>query len=354
MQHFRLVFLALAAAALAGCPSNPSVDSGVDAPAADTAPDQSVDTFTPLMSTLFGRCRLDADCPADSTCLLNTQGYPEGFCSRTCTRDSECEVEVPGHAGVCVSVGSRKMCMRECLNGFDCGREGYTCVAVSNRYSVCQPSCVAGGCGAGAQCNLWTSQCEPEGTPAPTGNQNGEPCTTTGEGSECRGQLCIRATDSTGKYTGWNNGACVSSCALPLGYNSSTLFAGDDFPQGNCPTGSICFPNGDGYAERDPGLCLGACRSDSDCRVGDGYYCRRSFQLVRGTRTFGNGYCAPVDCHNDTSHPCPSGYECQRRTSSSGGQTQTYGVCIPAPPAPDAGGTDATAPDAGETDAAAP
>jgi hypothetical protein len=355
MQSFRALVVALAAALAACSPTPPVTDAG-DAAADVVDVDVAVDQGPPdgpLMSPLFGRCRDDADCPEGGTCLLNTQGYPGGFCSRVCTSSSECDPGIQGVAGICTLVGSRRMCMRECLNGFDCGREGYTCVDVTSSISVCQPSCSPDGCGAGARCNVWTSRCEPLTAPdPPPGRANGEPCTAAGAMSECRSQLCIRATDQSGAYSGWNNGLCVSACTIPLGYSSGNFWNGEEFPQSNCPTGSVCFPNGS-YSERDQGLCLQGCRSDSDCRASEGYFCRRTFPRgMTGSHTYANGVCLPVDCINDRMHPCPAGYTCETRRRTVGGQTQTYGVCRPAPPMPDAGPEPAV--EAGVPDAAIP
>jgi hypothetical protein len=123
---------------------------------------------------------------------------------------------------------------------------------------------------------------------------------------------------------------------LPLGYNVSTLWPTDDFPQGSCPPGNICFPAGDGIAQYDDGICFRACTSNSDCRVNEGYFCRKTFTRGRSTQhTWHNGFCEPIDClprpPPAVTMNCPSGFMCERQTRQLGeGLTQDVGVCRPA------------------------
>lgn len=347
MVSSRSTLATLLATMLVACTPAPSPSDASDATAGDVVMD-ATDVFVPWMSPLFGRCRMDADCPEGSLCLRNTDGYPGGFCTRICTSDDDCNPGIEGVSGVCQQVGNRRLCMRQCLNGFDCGREGYTCVGAQYGRNtidpgVCQPSCDMNNCGSDARCNFWTGRCEPLTAPSPPpGNDNGQPCSMSGMGSECRSSICIRATNTqTGAATGWNNGSCVSICSLPPGYSAGAFWPEEEFPRGNCPEGSICFPT-ESLAERDEGLCLRACRTDRDCRTSEGYYCRRTF--TRGMRpyTWQNGVCLPVDCLNDRDHPCPSGYVCETQYRMVGTMRVSVGVCRPAPPMPDAGSDGST------------
>jgi hypothetical protein len=214
----------------------------------------------------------------------------------------------------------------------------------------CAPSCDVDNCGPGAVCNLWTSLCQ--APPVSTaGSDNGLACTMRGAMSECRSQLCLLA-NNTGTFSGWNNGNCYSACMLPSGWNPGSLWPTEVFPPGNCPMGNICFPNGGGLAERDPGICLHECRANSDCRQSEGYVCKRTFNRGRTPHTWMNGYCAPMDCLV-TGMICPSGYMCETQVRGSGSTQTRVGVCRPAIPdagMPDSGPADTGAPDMGTPD----
>jgi hypothetical protein len=191
------------------------------------------------------------------------------------------------------------------------------------------------------------------------GQDVGESCMQTGTTNNCRSGDCVPAQNSNGAYTGWNNGYCTANCTLPPGWNRSTWWPGTRLPRGNCPEGSICFPDGDvGIAERDPGTCYRECRSDADCRVSEGYTCRRTF--TRGNNrpyTWENGICVPTPCDPAPSavNTCPSGMYCEARVRMQGSERIIVGVCRPGSrpeptvepgpePAPEAGvATDANA-----------
>jgi len=305
--------------------------------ASDAATDSSNEGGVLSPSRIFGPCVQDSQCGTNGTCLKNTEGYPNGMCSRTCTDNTNCLTGIDGIEGYCGAVGTRRMCLRACINGYDCGRDdGYTCVATSSAQGapkVCVPACRTGNCGAGAVCNPWTQACQSTSAPNPTttGQDNGGACTQSGD---CRSRQCVLATSqTTGLPTGWNGGYCYSSCSLPEGYNVSNFWAPRELPQSNCPTGSICWPDGDDMAERDQGTCYRGCANDSDCRASEGYFCQTSITL--GTRTYrwNNGRCLLIDCVNST-RTCPTGYFCETRRNSSG---NAFGICRPGTPGPEAG-----------------
>jgi hypothetical protein len=153
-----------------------------------------------------------------------------------------------------------------------------------------------------------------------------------------------------GTFSGWNNGSCSSSCVLPFGWNSGSLWPTEVFPQGNCPPSNICFPTAY-LAAGDPGICLHECRTNADCRVSEGYGCKKTFNRGRTPHTWMNGYCAPIDCLV-AGMACPSGYMCETQHHLVGGVSTAFGVCRPE--IPDAGTPDAGEPDVGTPDAGTP
>ncbi len=346
MNRFTLPFGLIAAsisvfAVACTTPPPPSPDASDDAAAADVV----VDTpDPPYNSPLFGRCRSNDDCQAGSTCQTEAgSGWSNGFCTRTCTTSQDCEAGASaGTFGFCGQHNGQQICLRECLNGFDCGRVGYTCLQYDPADTremalrVCRPSCTDTSCVQGTRCNPWTGNCQPtSATFPPAGQDIGESCTQTGAMNNCRSGDCVPAQNSRGVYTGWNNGYCSSACTLPFGWNSSTLWPETTFPRGNCPMGSICFPDGDpGIAERDPGTCFHECRSDADCRANEGYTCRRTF--TRGNNrpfTWQNGVCWPRSCDPapGAMDTCPANFYCEAQRRVQGGTTTTVGVCRPGP-----------------------
>ncbi len=324
----------------AACSPPPVTTDAATEAAADVAPVDAPPDVPPPPPMLTGPCLSDTDCPEGNTCLLNTNGWPGGYCTVSCGRDIDCDTHLPYIAAVCRAPPgtTARTCLRQCLNGFDCARPGYTCVKPTDTATsgVCLPSCTATSCGDGARCNEWTGRCmATTATYPPAGVDDGEPCTMSGTASECRSRQCIAQVNTAGTQSGWNAGYCISDCALTAGWNSTDLFTGDTFPQANCPSGAICFPSTNDTAEQGPGQCLHECTADTDCRAAAGYICRRTFNLVRFRpypmtvlvpHTWNNGFCQPMDCLNDTSHHCPTGYTCDSRSDGNGGMT---GRCIP-------------------------
>lgn len=307
MNLFRSALVCFVAAALAGCPSPTSPDVVVDGHGPDASDVAAVDAPrdvppsdvcpAPSMSTLLGPCVGDSDCPAGASspgiCLTT---YPGGFCTSTCGNDRDCTDTAANIVGVCRVVPGHtgKICVRECLNAADCGRSGYTCsfpTATANN-GVCMPSCAPGDCQCG-RCNAWTGLCDPFTAPnPPPGADDGQQCMSN---ADCRSNHCRLPVDGT-TPNGHNGGYCESVCALGPGWNPTDLYSGDTFPQANCPTGAVCFPtNGTGVGEE--GVCLAGCMADTDCRVGEGYFCERTFRLSRLQ-------CASTVC------VCPAGGPC--------------------------------------------
>jgi hypothetical protein len=325
--------------ALAGCGDDSRVpaDSGTDAITVDSGMEDSgpADTGAPDTgpSTLFGPCSTDDQCPGpDAYCRTAVEdGVPGGQCVRRCAITAmgmpdrtNCEDPVEEIYHVCWQFeGEEPTCEERCLNGADCVREGFTCVGQGSfglgDVGICVPVCTTDEqCGAGAECNRYSGRCIAEGT-LPTGSENGDMCD---NDSQCISDNCIMETNM-GTPTGWTRGYCIGVCILPVGYNSSTFYTdageGPGLPQGTCPDGDVCFPNGS-LNRGDQGACLEACSTDADCRADQGYYCRKSYQTGSGMYTFDTGACFPIDC---SVTPCPTGYTCRDIPTTSG----TISVC---------------------------
>lgn len=212
---------------------------------------------------------------------------PNTYCTVQSTTGT---CEACGAAGqpCCVSGGTGKGAPfgAGCDRGLQCITRSFTsqCEAVTI-------ACDEKSCAAGTHCNAWTGRCDPDGSPLPPpGLDNGEPCTSdtmcrsTGGVGESLVPACL---SDNGRFPG---GYCVSYCNVPPdGFWSSDVLA-----RSNCPVGSICLPAASMPAGEPFGACVRECRSDDDCRVAEGYYCRR--QIGYQGHIFSNGYCAPEHC----------------------------------------------------------
>lgn len=357
--------LVTAAILALGCsdpaPVTPDAGNPVDVPVAtdEGSPvDVPVDMGRPPRAPgpLYGPCDSDAECRDEMTCRRAADtGYPGGQCNRECTRDDDCVLFSAGGVkpvdGFCqaADAAGHRYCGRVCTNGIDCERDGYTCVGINqgriNAVNICVPVCTATSCTDGTECNHQTGRCRAADAPPLTGRTLGQSCVTNTDpamtpATVCQSGLCnpqiVRDSAGNPVQTGDNGGYCISRCILPSGYNSSTLWNEPELPQSNCAAGGVCFP-ARYYAEGDLGICLPGCNSDSDCRVSEGYGCRRTFRVsATRTRTFTRGYCAPIDCvmpSADAGAPadggvnrnCPTGYSCVTLTRSG----QTLSRCLP-------------------------
>jgi len=211
----------------------------------------------------------------------------------------------PLSGGTCAACGAQgQPC---CLHGSSAGTgNGSLGVCNAGLYcpdgaaATCQSlpvGCSDASCAAGTRCNAWSGRCEPDGGPSPPpGRDNGEPCA---DDADCRSATGVGAayvpacTRTDGR---WMGGYCLSYCNIPAGG-----FWTNPLSRSDCPVGSVCLPVFQFSRGEQFGGCARECHSDSDCRVAEGYYCRRTF-WYKGP-TFSNGYCAPVHCQ---SRGCPS------------------------------------------------
>jgi hypothetical protein len=162
-------------------------------------------------------------CGAIGFCIDESQGFPGGYCSQTCSMGMMCP-----SAAACFDVGMSSICLDECMMPSDC-RLGYGCVRLGlNPQPVCWP--------------IPPSSMNPNGSPV------GSACM--GDNDCMSGLQCVR----------------VPGGGFPDGYCSKVYC---DPVTNPCPSGSDCYAF--------PGLfslCLEQCPSggsQSTCRTG--YYC---------------------------------------------------------------------------------
>jgi len=289
---------ALAGCALAGGLVGCDDDGGSDGGVGDAGPGVEP-------SALFGACQQDSQCPGEGAiCRTAAEGFPGGYCTVPCMDRTPCDDGfVYNH---CLRRGDveQSYCELRCLNGIDCGRDGWTCLnQFEDDSGACIPVCGSDEqCGDGAQCNPFTGECTTEPVPD-IGAVTGETCA---NDDACRSGACITEVDDAGQPSGWVGGYCISNCILPPGYNTNSFFEGDALPSGSCPGDTVCLPRTFRAASRgDLGACYDQCTGDGDCR--QGYTCLQEFRVGMGSASYSNGVCVPGNCMEDG---CPTGYGC--------------------------------------------
>lgn len=302
-----LLCLAWASIAWACDGGSPPLDAGAQSDAGAPLP----------ASELFGPCQQDGQCPGEgAVCRRASEGWPGGYCTVPCEDRTPCDYRGVYHHCATRSGETQAYCERRCLNGIDCGREGYSCEGeLPPSGGVCIAVCSSDAqCGAGTTCNRFSGQCV---TTPPVGAVTGEGCA---RAEDCQSGRCVGELDAAGVPSGWVGGYCVGNCVLPPGYNTSEFFSGSELPSGSCAGDAVCLPN-ESYARGDLGTCYDQCRSADDCRAG--YTCLQRIQLSQDRASFyENGLCVPADCART---PCPSGYECVTVSGANGPQN----VCAP-------------------------
>jgi hypothetical protein len=302
-------------------------------------------------------CAQDSDCPRAGVCLLESAGFPSGYCVTGCDPQT---ANACGDGYTCVSpAGGNAFCVQACSGNTDC-KSGYACaggfVGLPTDGTVCAPgkanrvingsACAShGDCTAGAGfCRLdapggaCSETCNPTSAAAnlcgtggvcagvsptdPTAGICLAGCTPN-VGTECAvvlgaplpsGGVCLEFT--TGADVG---GACAATADCQLGglclaESSSGLAGGycsDQCSPGSstdpCGTGQICLSTG------TAAVCLDGCNADADCRQDDGYSCR----TIPGGKA-----CLPM--------PCTSNTDCQQSaTSCLPGAGGAGNVCSP-------------------------
>lgn len=305
-----------------------ATDPGPDATAPDA--DAAVE-LPPDFGQLFGSCVEDADCGAEGICRSAEEGFPGGYCTKPCDGFNDrtaCEVR-RGEFTVyhhCFDRGEEPAgtltCEFNCLNGLDCGRDGYTCeVSVLPTGGLCIPVCSSDEqCRWGTFCNRYTGECQAEPAPDPRTvglSVTGGPCNSN---ADCASGECFTA-GTPQQPTGWAAGYCVGDCILPAGYNNNDFFFGDALPPGTCAGEQpVCIPRVTAAQSRqDHGICLQGCTDASDCRTG--YECARRV----GNKTFDVGFCRPGICGAGGTVTCPTGHTCVTVQTQNG----TTRTCAP-------------------------
>lgn len=135
----------------------------------------------------------------------------------------------------------------------------------------------------------------------------GEPCDAI---SDCRAAggseevpACLSA-ETWPNGTAWQNGYCAAACAAPPPIQDGVALG-----RGDCPPDALCTPLSPepGAGVYEGGICLRACSSDADCRVDEGYFCRRSWGVAGTPVDTPNGVCMAWHCR---SRGCPSSAIC--------------------------------------------
>lgn len=255
----------------------PDADPG-DAGPPDAGRDPSGD------SDLGGPCTSDADCDT-GTCVLDGDGFPDGYCTAPCGFDSDCPA-----MGVCLPVDrSLSLCFarcdedaeRACRAGYGCGR------SFMLPAPICIPGCIEhSDCADGLMCNG-------------SGGELGEgecfdPDSSLGDACVVSEQCPAGADCLTEERAGLPGGACGGSFCDPdaddcIPGTRCTTLASSRFPRclaecdddTDCRDGFRC--GGPPGAAPDHRVCLGACERDRDCTV-PGYECNPATGLC--TRPF--------------------------------------------------------------------
>ena len=306
-----LLLLALAAcgddAAFMFDDAGPTPDTRVaDVPRVDT---REEDTGPPPMSTLYGPCVIDEQCPS-GFCRPAADGYNYGQCSIPCELMIECDDGIA--IGWCLEDDAGgTSCWDRCRNSLDCGRDGYLCVDVGRLGTNPGGRCVGycededTDCGDGAQCDVHQARCVATGAVRTVGADTGQACDSD---DACLSNNCTEAVIDD-IATGQLGGYCETTCRVRPGFQNSNFYLGDRLPAVGCPEpDQICLPVAD-YTQGAEGSCFQECTVDGDCREG-----RTCLRTIAGKR-FTNGVCIPIDC---TNAECPAGNTCQTLRRSDG------------------------------------
>ncbi len=256
-------------------------------------------------------CTATSDCAGleRGICLVEPNGWHEGYCSMTCDPVNPCPVG--SHCGNLDTAG-RGICFQNCTGDLDCRADGYLCINGDGDglpVNECYPAATGAGL-PGAAC---------EGTWECAG---GDAAVCWDEDEDRLDGYCIRVGCGTGSPcpTG-------SHCG-----NFDLLLDGTAFPtctpnctmDTDCRPGYACFDaNGDGTNEcwqAGTGTTPigGACEGIWDCPGRENALCAQGLG-------FRDGYCTILNCTATGAGACPAGSHCAALPA---GGTATIPGCV--------------------------
>lgn len=275
--------------------------------------------FCNSVSSIGTACSKDEECTAGLTCVVNSPEYANGFCTKSCTKDEDCPIEV-GTVRMCID----GKCQRSCNTDEDCGRTGYLCVE-NNGKSFCKSKKNYGAacnsdsdCSEGLSCykgyafpdgyctkaGTTSDQCEDGGVPGNMGLCMRQ-CSAD---SDCKrdGYFCFDSGSAKYCSTGFNVGfpcsehpdekivdcgeglRCAKDNEYEYGYCTMDCEKADDL----CPDGSKCITT--------KKMCMRECITDDHCLISD-YTCRKedNVYVCVGGKNIGAACSQDSDCTAD-------------------------------------------------------
>jgi hypothetical protein len=217
-----------------------------------------------VRGSVAAACETDAECAEGLTCTTSADvggpfssgaqpgGPQNGYCSRSCNTDAECQAADPG--AICLGPGGSNHCFTSCdvrAPSFPAqcnGRDDLTCIPLSLSPTAprayCAPACQDDAACAPRFCNLSTGLCQDE---PHAGKPIGAGCTDNGQ---CNSGVC---STLPGQPAPVCTGLCTFESPAGCGF-------GADAVERDAACVDTALGGGVG-----PGLCSELCDVDSDC-----------------------------------------------------------------------------------------
>ena len=305
---------------LAGCGSSSSPvredgsrseTGGVDGGRADTGPSGTGGTAAPgadggtptSLPDLGKACAGPADCTGGTTCLaatgkiiLGTEAPANGYCSRSCTTDTDC-----AGSGICLDVSASGAttavgyCFQTCTFGgpsgsVKChGRTDVGCLTIDSMTTpttdICYPVCSQDSdCPTGRKCDLSESLCADT---AATGDPLGSHCTADPDGGA---SSCVGGCLPIGSAAGGNSvvaNVCTMFCVVGNLNACNWVGSGTALTSGGAH--GVCALASSNAQVGDIGFCSQECDTITDCsdKTDTGGTCDTSLMS-----TIGHGICS--------------------------------------------------------------
>jgi hypothetical protein len=209
-------------------------------------------------------CTSDADCAAGLSCTTSGDiggpfssgaepgGPQNGYCSRFCNTDADCQAFDP--LAICLGPGAgQNHCLESCdlssasFPGQCNARDDLSCIPLSSgdtlQVAYCAPACHDDAGCAPRVCNLGTGLCQDRPR---TGKPLGGDCVS---GDECADGICFALRGQPAVCTGLCTFGSVGGCGFAA-----------DAPERDAACADTVLGDGTG-----PGLCTELCDADSDC-----------------------------------------------------------------------------------------